>query len=83
VSPFRQGDARRDHQRASPKTGLKRVHLGQRAGQIFVIFAVLAAKLLDRRQLRFGEIVLALDDIGFPRYSRTCGYSGSSATDFK
>src|SRR5579863_9177125 len=47
------------------KSGSKRVRLRQRLGQILVIFAVLAAKLPDRRQLVLGEIVLALDDIGF------------------
>src|SRR6202042_2343539 len=47
--------------------GLKRVRLCQRAGQILVILAVLTAKFLDRGQLLFGEIVLALDDIGFAK----------------
>src|ERR1700691_5348701 len=47
--------------------GLKRVRLCQRAGQVLVILAVLTAKLLDRRQLLFGEILLALDDIGFAK----------------
>jgi hypothetical protein len=52
------------------------VRLRQRLGQILVIFAVLTAKLLDRRQLRFGEIVLALDDIGSPTVLTHLGVIG-------
>ena len=52
------------------------MRLRQRAGQILVILAVLTAKLLDRGQLLFGEIVLALDDIGSPTVLTHLGVIG-------
>src|SRR5271166_3926086 len=51
---------------SAPRGDLKRVRLFQGFGKILEIFARLRpAELLDRRQLILGEIVLALDHIGF------------------
>src|SRR5579863_10650612 len=48
--------------RLKKKSRSKRVRLRQRLGQILIIFAVLAAKLPDRRQLVLGEIVLRSEE---------------------
>ena len=58
---------RADPWRASAKSRLERVRLRQHLGQILVILAVLTTKLLDRRQLLSGELIVALDDIGLPK----------------
>ena len=43
------------------------MRLYQRFGQILAIFAVLTAEGLYRRQLLFGKVVLALQDISLPQ----------------
>src|SRR5579863_9503973 len=67
VIPYVRGTRAANAGARPEKPRSKRVRLRQRLGQILVIFAVLATKLPDRRQLVLGEIVLALDDIGFSK----------------
>src|ERR1700722_4381721 len=67
MPPFRHAAAPHLPRLAATELQLERARLGQRVGKILVILAVFTAKLLDRRQLLFGEIVFALDDIGFPK----------------